>query len=119
MHEITFDTIKNYMVLTLKGFMQEEEIKEVAAKVISGIDTLTPGFTVINDISEFKPATASAAEVIKGTQAAVFNKGVGRVIRVEGDAALASMQFNRTQKEAKATYEVIHVGTMHEALKLL
>ncbi len=119
MYEITIDTTKNFMILTLKGFMQEEEIQEVATQVISGLDKLTPGFTVINDISEFKPATASASEIIKGAQLAVFKKGVGKVIRVEGDAALARLQFTRTQKEARATYEVIHTETMSEALKLL
>ena len=92
---------------------------EAAAKVLSEAEMLTPGFTIINDISDFKPTTASAAEEIKKTQAALFQKDIGKVIRIVGKSVIASMQFSRTQREAEALYEVIEVSSMDEALKLL
>ncbi len=119
MHKVTVNTTENYMILTLKGFMQEQELQTTATEVLAGADRLTPGFTVINDISEFKPATHASAVVPKDTQAAIFRKGIGKVIRVEGEAAVANMQFTRTQREAKATYEVLYAATLDEALTLL
>jgi len=119
MYEVTANADKNYMILILKGFMKDEEVREAAAKVLSEADKLTPGFTVINDISELKPTTPSAAEEIKKAQAVLFKKGIGRVIRIVGKSVIASMQFSRTQKEAKASYEAVEVSTMEEALKLL
>lgn len=119
MYEVTVNTDKNYMLLILKGYMKDEEIKAAAAKVLSEADKLIPGFTIINDISEFKPTMPSGAEEIRKTQAAVFQKGIGKVIRIMGKSVIAGMQFSRMQKEAEALYEVIEVPSMDEALKLL
>jgi hypothetical protein len=79
MYEVTVNTDKNYMVLILKGFMKDEEVKKAAEKVLSEADKLTPNFTVINDISDFKPTTPSAAEEIKKAQAALFRKSISNL----------------------------------------
>ncbi|MBN2232369.1 MAG: hypothetical protein JW781_06055 [Deltaproteobacteria bacterium] len=80
---------------------------------------LNTGFTIVNDISEFKPSSAEAAEHIKRAQGATFQKGVKRVIRIVGSALVSKMQFSRTQKEANVTYGTVEVGTAEEAQKLL
>jgi len=119
MYDIKADVIKNCLFITLKGFFQPDEAKVAADKVISEAEKLGTGFTIINDISEFKPASEEAAAHIKRAQGAVAQKGVKKVIRIVGASVLGKFQFSRTQKEVHAGYESFEVATMEDALKLL
>ncbi|MBN2724664.1 MAG: hypothetical protein JXR95_11390 [Deltaproteobacteria bacterium] len=119
MYNVKVDTAKKCLFITLEGFMQEDEVKKAADLVVSSLPKLPKGFTVVNDISQFKPASREAGEYIKLAQAAIFQKGVSKVIRVTGKSFVGKLQFERTKKEVNATYETVEVATMEDALKLL
>jgi hypothetical protein len=96
--DIHADIAKNRLYLVLDGFFQDDEIPKAADKCISEASKLKPGFDVINDISNFKPASPKGAEEIKRAQIYVKQNGVRRVIRVVGEAVLAQAQFDRQSK---------------------
>ncbi len=116
MYDIQADVGKNRLSLVLKGFMNVDETKAAAEEAVAQAKTLKSGFTVINDITEFKPSSAEGAEHIKWAQMEVQKMGVGRVIRVIGKSQLGKMQFERTQKDAG--YQADVAATMEEAEKL-
>jgi len=114
---IQADTDKNRLYITLNGFFTNDELVTAADKIIEETNKLKPGFIVINDISNFKPASQSGMSEIKRAQMYVKEKGAQRIIRVIGEAALTSMQLSRTAKEIG--YEADAVATVAEAEKLL
>jgi hypothetical protein len=111
------DMEKNRLFIYLEGFMSDEELKSAADLVISEAKKLKPGFSTINDISNFKPATPKGAEEISRAQVFLKENGVGHVIRIVGEKVLASIQFKRTQNDAG--YIADHVTTMDDALIIL
>lgn len=119
MYEVALEPRRNCLVVTLKGFIKDQEAEEAAREVMSLAKELEPGFTVINDISEFKPTTPESAENIRKAQAFVSRLGVERVIRVVGAALVTEMQFRRTQREAGADYEVIEVASIEDAKRMV
>lgn len=118
MHTIKADLSKNLLVLSLEGFMNDQEIRETSTEVINEAKKLKPGFSVINDISKMKPATQTGVEDITKAQAAVLKMGVGKVIRIV-DNPVSKMQFQRTAKLASADYQVAEVSDMDEAMRMI
>lgn len=116
MYNIQIDTNNNRIYLQLKGYLQDDELLEASNKVKNGCDELRPGFDIINDISEFRPATQKGKELIKDAQVYVLNKGVNRVVRVVGNV-IGQIQFERSSKEVG--YKAVSVKSVDEAYKFL
>ncbi len=85
-------------------------------RIIKAADSLTPGFTIINDISEFCPASNIVVDEIGKAQSYVNKKGVGKTIRIVGNV-LSKNQLKNTQQRVGAQYSVIEVESLEEALK--
>lgn len=118
MIDIRVDKSKNRLFLKLSGFFNDDEVKEASDKLIQSLEDVKPGFDVINDISEFKPARQSALQYIADAQKAVYERKPGRVVRVSQNV-LSEMQFKKSQEAASADYELLKAGTVEEAEKLL
>jgi hypothetical protein len=116
-YEIAADTEKNRLLITMTGCMSDEELKDAADAVIREAEKLRPGFSTINDIRAFKPATEDGAAEIVRAQKFLSDHGVGHVVRVIGERSLASLQLKRTQ--TGAGYIADHVATMEEAFRIL
>ena len=116
MHQVIIDKEKNRIFLQLKGFMQDDEIIEASNKVKERFKVLKPNFDIINDISEFSPATKYGREIIKETQIMAVKNGVGRVVRVVGNV-IGQIQFERTSKEAG--YTAVSVSNLQTAYDYL
>ncbi len=56
---------KNCLILSLKGFMEDKLVAEASKKTKSEANKLKTEFTIINDISEFKPTTTNGSEKLK------------------------------------------------------
>lgn len=97
--------------------MSVAEAKVAADAVVAAVQTLRPGFSVINDIAQFKPVSPEAAQEIERAQRFARDAGMGRVIRVTGDNALTSMQFGRVSKAAG--YQADTAGSVAAAEQLL
>jgi hypothetical protein len=116
MYEIHADVKKNRVYIVLKEFMNDEQMKAAADKTIREIDKLRPGFAIITDISQYKPASPEGAKEIERAQAYAQQKGLKRVIRITGDI-IGFMQFQRIA--SKGGYVVDIVNSIEEADKLL
>lgn len=114
---IKADNDKNRLYITLNGFFSDQEVSAAVDAIIDGAKQLKTGFDVINDISNFKPASQDAKSEMKRAQVFVKENGAKRVIRVVGEATISSMQLSSTAKEAG--YEADTVATMADAEKLL
>ncbi len=99
-YKIWADVPKNRLYLILKGFIHDEMVKAAADLTIEEAKKLQPGFDVINDISEFKPASQGGADQIKRAQAFLGGRGVKRVIRiVKPENTTTKLQFARSSKD--------------------
>jgi hypothetical protein len=117
-YSIKADPIKNRLYLRLAGMMMDDDAKKVADTIVMEIKKLKPGFAVINDISELKPASEVASEHMRRAQDASAKAGVKRVIRVMGGKTITNMQWNRTLRETQGINAEV-VATVAEAEKLL
>jgi len=99
--EIRANPIKNRLYLKLAGAMSEADAKKVAQAILQEIAKLRPGWAVINDISELKPADEKATEHLKRAQEASAKAGCTRVVRVVGKQAITHLQWNRTLASAQ------------------
>jgi hypothetical protein len=117
MYTIKADVQKNRLYIKLVGFFSTEEMKKATDDTISEVRKLKPGYDVITDVSEFKPAGPETVKEIERGQAHFKATGVGHGIRVVGESVLTGMQFNRTGKGVG--YIPDAVATVEEAEKLL
>lgn len=118
MIQIRKDVSKNRVYIKLKGFFQDEDVKSACEQILSAVKGLAPGFDVINDISEFKPASSKASEYISHLQEEVVKLQVGRIVRIVGNNVLGKMQLARTSQKAVG-YRAYNVAAMQDALNLL
>ena len=118
MYEVKIHRHKNRLYVTLQGFIGAEEGAQAAEAVIKATQQLTPGFTIITDIREFSPMTPETAEHIQRAQLFAFQHGAKKTVRIVKNV-ISSMQFNRTQKQAGAAYDVLTAHSVEEAERLL
>ncbi|MBV9359786.1 MAG: hypothetical protein JO292_00210 [Betaproteobacteria bacterium] len=117
-YDIKANTAKNRLYLRLVGTMTVEDAKKVADTIIVEIRKLKPGWAVVNDISELKPADDQAVAHLKRAQDASGKAGCKRVVRVMGKQAITHMQWNRTLSETQGIRADV-ASTVEEADKLL
>jgi hypothetical protein len=115
MYEAKAHPDDNYLLVTLEGMMQLEEARAAVAAILAEGRQMRRGFTIISDIRKARAAPPEVAEVIKSAQVALFALGAANAIRVVGDAAAASLQFQRTQREANVQYDSHIVASLEEA----
>jgi len=80
-YEIRADVVKNRLYARLAGFKTDEDAVRVADTIILEIQKLRPGFSVINDIRELKPASPTASAHMRRAQKVSMEHGSGRTIR--------------------------------------
>jgi hypothetical protein len=117
--QVTGDLVKNRLLIRYKGFLSDAEMKNAANQIIKELKKLKPGFMVINDISEFKPASPAGLEEVQRAQNAIQAHGAKKIIRIiNRKHVTAQMQFDRM---GKAVYKVdtATVTSMEEAEQLL
>lgn len=114
MFEVKADTGKNVLFIKLSGHMSDEEMVNAAEAVIKETKKLKTNFTVVNDISSFKPASQEGAKEILRAQKFLSDHGSGKIIRIV-DGVLGKLQLNRNANEAGL--KVIEVKSMEEAKK--
>ena len=116
MFEVKVDSEKKRIYIVLSGFMQDFEVEEAMKEVKNAVNLLKPGFDIINDITDFKPVTAKGRELIKNTQAYIYESKVKNVMRIEG-SVLSKIQLERSSKEVG--YSGITVKSIEEAEQYL
>jgi hypothetical protein len=99
-YHVETDMLKNRLYLTLRGFLTDEMMKAFADHVIREANKMQPGFSVINDISAFKPTSSFGLGQIKRVQTHLKSCGVNRLIRIVDDKNVTPrMQFTRMGRD--------------------
>ena len=88
---IRADVARNALYLRRDGFFGDAEINAAVARTTAEAKKLKAGFSVINDITGFKPADPRAGEAIAGVQADLVRLGMKHVIRIVGQNALEGL----------------------------
>lgn len=117
MYTVKANVAKNRLYVSMIGFFQADEMKACTDQVILETKKLKPGYDVITDVSQFKPAGPDAIKEIERGQAHFKATKIGHGIRVVGGSATTSLQFARTGKSVG--YVPDTVSTVVEAEKIL
>src|SRR5512135_414133 len=111
MYLVIPNRVKNRIYLRLEGFMPDEEVHQFVQEQIAAIKTMKPGFDVINDISNFKPASPEAAKEIERMLKFSDAYGTRYVMRVIGPNVISRMQFDRLHRTSDGKYTTIEVAS--------
>ncbi len=119
MYQVIPNRAKNRIYMRLEGFLTDQEVHEFVEQQIAAIKTMKPGFDVINDISNFKPASPEGAKEIERMLKFSDEYGTRYVMRIIGPNYIARMQFNRLHLATNAKYITEEVASREEAEKRL
>lgn len=111
------DEKKNRLYLVLTGLMTDEEMTVAAEQTIAEVKKLHRGFTVLTDISQFRPMTKFGVEEVKRVGIFCAQHGMKATARIVGISATAHAQFARVAKENG--YTAYNVHSLEEADKVL
>ena len=115
---VRVDTSKNRIYLVLEGFHDVEEALRMKKLYEEAIESCTPGFTVLADVSAYKPGSGEVQKVHEEAIRLAEDAGVRRVARVVGEMPLGGMQINRIAR-TKGHYESAHFETVEDAEEFL
>ncbi len=118
MYKVKAEVEKNRLIITLSGFISADEAAIVKEAIISETAKLTPGFDVINDISNFRLGQDQAGAVLKEIIKYLISKKVNKVVRVVGASQTGLIQFANHTGEVGA-YNVKYVPTTKDAENFL
>ncbi|MBD3392942.1 MAG: hypothetical protein GF418_12625 [Chitinivibrionales bacterium] len=118
MHEVTADTDKNRLYVTLSGNISREEAERTVDAVVASVSRLRDGFDVINDLSELRLSHLSAAGTLRNVMDFLKSHHVGRVIRVAGRSRMGFTQFLRAAERFTA-YRPEYARSREEAERML
>jgi hypothetical protein len=93
------DDKRNRLYLALTGLMTDEEMRVAADQTIEMVKKLKPGFTVITDISQFRPMTKLGVDEVKRVGVFCAQQGMKATVRIVGISPTALQQFQRVAKE--------------------
>ncbi len=110
------DIAANRVYVTLRGFSSDEEMQDHVSRVATEVRKLKPGFVMISDISQMKPATPNGTKMLQDIMQLYRKQGIARIIRIVGEDVIAKGQFNRLAREAGI--EVHYVTSREQAEKL-
>ena len=114
-YEIRADTAENTLYLEFSGTLTGDEMELAADETIEAAESLTDGFRIINDISEFTPPSPEAAKPIKEAQMRLQEMGVGDVVRVIADETSTVTENAFQRRSRQAGYEGKTATTVAEA----
>jgi len=113
--EIRVDAGKNRLYLSL-GELDLESARAVVLGLGRWVWTLSPGFTMINDLTRYQPVNQKVALHITRGQTVLLKAGMGKGARVSA-SPLADLQFSRRGKQVGLDVETVR--TLAEARALL
>jgi hypothetical protein len=116
MYKIIAQPEKNLIIMQFEGFMKDDLIVEAVDAFKEAVNKMSPGFSVINDVSKFKPVSQKGTEVIQETQKYAIRKGMKRTVRVSSNEIVRN-QWRRKSNENGLN--VLEAKSLEEALILI
>lgn len=111
---VRVDTLKNRIYLTLEGFHDLDEAIRMRDLYRDAITNCASGFTVLADISRYKPGAGEVQAIHAEAVRLAEEAGVSRVARFIGDTPLGGMQIDRISK-TEGHYESANFDSLEEA----
>ena len=115
LYELYVDTVKNRTHIIFRGFWENlDDLPNLLEDFKKVIDEVKSGFTSITDVSEMKPPSQEASQLLVEMKNIADRKGQGRVARVV-DKAMTKIVSKRISRESDMGKEVEHFATYDEA----
>lgn len=108
----------NRLTITLSGKQSKSDIDKVKDEIIRAVNTLSPGFSVITNISNFQSLDLITQPLMTEMANYLISRKCKKIIRVVGSSKEGLLTFAQSTKHIK-NYNVMHVATMDDALKEL
>lgn len=118
-YECRFDVGKNRLYIRLQGFFREDEVGPLERRLTEVLENVRPGFDVITDVSEFKPASPATAEAIRRGGETVRARGRRHAVRVVGSFVAGLLQFKRLLGGVFSEKSVRYARSIPEAERIL
>ncbi len=118
MYKVRIDEEKNRIVVTLAGILTTSEAVACKEIIEKEVVKLSPGFDVIDDISNFRLGQEKAGPVLKEIINYLANHNVHKIVRVVGSSQTGLIQFAKLTGESKS-YNLNYVPTLKDAESLL
>ena len=115
MYTIKADPKTNLLHIKLSGSIRVPEAEMIYEVIIHQTDKLTPGFIVIDDLSEFKFGDPRAGMVLQKVLKYFMQKGVSHVIRIVGASRTAILLFARFSQLFQGKIPLSYVPVMNDA----
>ncbi len=115
---VRVDESKNRIYLVLEGFHDLEEALRMRNLYRDAIKRCKAGFTVLADVSRYKPGVPEVQKVHAEAVKMAERAGVSRVARVVGETPLGGMQIDRIAK-SEGRYQSQNFQTVEEAERFL
>jgi hypothetical protein len=115
MNDVRADLKKNRLYLTIRD-VADEEAEGVLREISLAVSRLVKGFTVLTDLTGYKPMSQETARGIRRAQQILMRGGAACAVRVTRSAVI-EMQFARRAKSVG--YMAKTVGTVEEGERVL
>lgn len=115
---VRVDQAKNRIYLILDGFHDLEEALRMRDLYRAAIRKCRPGFTVLADVTTYRPGPAEIQNVHAEAVKMAERAGVSRVARVVGITPLGGMQIDRIAK-SEGAYVSQNFRTVDDAERFL
>lgn len=109
---------KNRLHITLKGSPSGKDAQKLYTEVRFGVADLSPGFDVINDMTECSVGAVSGLPTLRKIMHFLVSNKVGRVVRVIDKRKVIFRQLLNFIGTSQG-YEDIQVGSLEEAEEIL
>jgi hypothetical protein len=93
MYYIEADTVKNRLYVKL-GPKHDGDETSLMRELSRELQKLTPGFTVLSDLSDFIPVSQDDAQLIAKAQESMMKRGMGMSARVVNSAIVRMQNRN-------------------------
>ena len=118
MYRVVKDIPNNRLNIKMNGIISVSEAKGIKSAIEKEIESLKPGFDVIDDISEFIRGQDEAGALLQETMKYLIQKNVGRIVRVVGTSKTGLIQFANFSLPI-SSYNLKYVPTLADAEKYL
>ena len=115
--DLRIDRQKNRLYIKIWGLIEDEELRAGAGRTIKSMESLRPGFTIVNDISECRPLSQEGVEEVRRVAEMGVKHGMRAVARVVGASTITRLQFKRVSREAG--YDAYTAASLAEAEAML
>jgi hypothetical protein len=110
----TANITKNRLYITIAGKLTKENLDKLYTDIRFCVADLTPGFDVVNDISECTLAALSGIPTFKKITNHLITSRVGKIIRVIDEQKTVVKQVINFASKVQG-YSVIYVNSLEEA----